>query len=305
MQIDQIHIGTHPINWVGEDVLEHGDHYTADDILRDVAALGLKGVEMGRKFPTDPDELKRLLDRYGIRLVSQWKSVLLSDISRRDRELASYREHAEFLKKMGCEVISTAEIGGSLHWDPRRSANETEVERLSDREWKVFAEGLNQAGEIARELGMKLVYHHHAGTVVERPEEIDHLMELTDPGLVFLLYDTGHAYYGGNDPLELLRKHVRRVKYVHLKDVRVQRLMEAREKNWDFKTCIRNNVFTVPGTGELDFRGVLETLLENGYSGWAMLEGEQDPAQHNPFEYAQRALHYIRMLAREIKGEQA
>jgi inosose dehydratase len=305
MQIDQIHIGTHPINWVGEDVLEHGDHYTADDILRDVAALGLKGVEMGRKFPTDPDELKRLLDRYGIRLVSQWKSVLLSDISRRDRELASYREHAEFLKKMGCEVISTAEIGGSLHWDPRRSANETEVERLSDREWKVFAEGLNQAGEIARELGMKLVYHHHAGTVVERPEEIDHLMELTDPELVFLLYDTGHAYYGGNDPLELLRKHVRRVKYVHLKDVRVQRLMEAREKNWDFKTCIRNNVFTVPGTGELDFRDILKTLLENGYSGWAMLEGEQDPAQHNPFEYAQRALQYIRMLTREIKGEQA
>jgi len=123
MKIDQINIGTHPINWVGEDVLEHGDHFTADDILRDVQALGLKGVEMGRKFPSDPAELRSLLDRYGVRLVSQWKSVLLSDISCRDRELASYREKAEFLRSMGCEVISTAEIGGSLQLglpaDPR------------------------------------------------------------------------------------------------------------------------------------------------------------------------------------------
>lgn len=301
MKIDEIHIGTHPINWVGEDVLEHGDHHTADDILRDVAALGLKGVEMGRKFPTDPEALTQLLERYGVRLVSQWTSVMFSDLSCRDRELAKYRERAQYLRKMGCEVISTAEIGGSLHWDPRRSANETEVKRLTDREWNVFTEGLNLAGEICRELGMKLVYHHHGGTVVEQPEEIDRLMEMTDPELVFLLYDTGHAFYGGNDPLELLKKHVSRVQYVHLKDVRIPRLMEAREQKWDFKTCIRNNVFTVPGTGDLEFREILRTLIEHPYSGWAMLEGEQDPALHNPYEYAQRALQHIRKLAQEIK----
>jgi len=187
MKIDQIHIGVHPINWVGEDVLEHGDHYTADDILRDVNRLGLKGVEMGRKFPTEPEELRRLLARYDVRLVSQWTSVLLSDLSCRDRELAKYRERALYLKEMGCEVISTAEIGGSLHWDPRRSENEKEVQRLNDRQWKVFAEGLNLAGEICRELGMKLVYHHHAGTVVERPGETDRLGGLTVSARVFRL----------------------------------------------------------------------------------------------------------------------
>ncbi|OUN00294.1 MAG: myo-inosose-2 dehydratase [Paenibacillaceae bacterium ZCTH02-B3] len=302
MKIDQIHIGVHPINWVGEDVLEHGDHYTADDILRDVNRLGLKGVEMGRKFPTEPEELRRLLARYDVRLVSQWTSVLLSDLSCRDRELAKYRERALYLKEMGCEVISTAEIGGSLHWDPRRSENEKEVQRLNDRQWKVFAEGLNLAGEICRELGMKLVYHHHAGTVVERPEEIDRLMEMTDPELVFLLYDTGHAYYGGNDPLELLKKHIKRVGYVHLKDIRLPILEEARKHHWDFKTCIRNGVFTVPGTGGLEFRGILQTLLEHPYSGWAMLEGEQDPAKYNPYEYARRALDYILGLVNDIKG---
>jgi len=177
------------------------------------------------------------------------------------------------------------------------------VKRLTDREWKVFAEGLNLAGEICRELGMKLVYHHHAGTVVERPEEIDHLMELTDPELVFLLYDTGHAYYGGNDPLELAKKHINRIKYVHLKDVRIERLEEARANKWDFKTCIRNSVFTLPGSGGLEFKEILRVLLEHPYSGWAMLEGEQDPSKYNPFEFTQRALQHIQTLVREIKEE--
>ena len=302
MKIDRIDIGIHPINWVGEDVLEHGDHYTAEEVMADISRLGLSGVEMSRKFPKEPEALGRLLEKHGLRLVSQWKSVLLSDIAARDRELAAYREHARFLKRMGCEVISTAEIGGSQHWDPRRSFNEKEVLRLTDRQWLVFAEGLNLAGEIARGLGMKLAYHHHGGTVVERPEEIDRLMELTDPELVYLLYDTGHAYYGGNDPLALLHRHGSRVAYVHLKDVRIAVLEEGRRQGWDFVTCIRRGVFTVPGDGGLPFMDIFQALLEQGYQGWAMLEGEQDPAEHHPFEYARNSLAYIERTVNKIKG---
>ncbi|WP_308639949.1 myo-inosose-2 dehydratase [Paenibacillus silvisoli] len=289
-------IGIHPINWVGEDVKEHGADTTFEQIVDEIQALGLTGTEMGRKYPADPAVLKRELEQRGIQLTSQWKSVLFSDPAYREQELEAYRKHAEFLQRMGSKVISTCEIGGSLHFDPRRTPNEKEVLRLADDEWRSLAEGLNAAGAIAREYGLKLTYHHHGGTVVERPEEIDRLMELTDPELVYLLFDTGHAYYGGADPLEVLRKHYDRIAYVHLKDIRQAVLDEARSETADFVTCIRKGVFTVPGDGCLDFGPILDELSERGYNGWALLEGEQDPEAHPAYDYARNALIHISSL---------
>ncbi|MGG2198510.1 myo-inosose-2 dehydratase [Paenibacillus validus] len=289
-------LGIHPINWVGEDVKEHGADTTYEQILDEIAALGLTGTEMGRKYPTDPEVLKAELSRRGIRLVSQWKSVLFSDPSYRESELQAYRKHVEFLKEMGSQVISTCEIGGSLHFDPRRTPNEKEVLRLDEAGWQSLAEGLNAAGAIAREYGLKLTYHHHGGTVVEQPEEIDRLMELTDPELVYLLFDTGHAYYGGADPLEVLRKYYDRIAYIHLKDIRQEVLDQARAEQADFVTCIRKGVFTVPGDGCLDFTPIFRELLSRGYDGWAMLEGEQDPVVHPAYEYAKKAIAYIESL---------
>jgi inosose dehydratase len=289
-------LGIHPINWVGEDVKEHGDDTTFEQILGDIEALGLTGTEMGRKFPTDPAVLKQQLSKRGIRLVSQWKSVLFSDPAYREDELRAYRKHAQFLQQMGGSVISTCEVGGSLHFDPRRSPYEKEVLRFDEAAWQHLADGLNSAGAIAREYGLKLTYHHHGGTAVEQPDEIDRLMELTDPALVYLLYDTGHAYYGGADPLTLLRKHYGRIAYIHLKDIRREVLDQARMEKADFVTCIRKGVFTVPGDGCLDFASIFDELLTRGYSGWAMLEGEQDPAVRPAYEYAKKSLQYIDSL---------
>ncbi|WP_413237403.1 myo-inosose-2 dehydratase [Paenibacillus sp. 1P07SE] len=286
-------IGAHPINWVGEDVREHGAETTFETIMDDLQALGLRGTEMGRKYPTDPVVLKQELSARGIELVSQWKSVLFSDPAYRQQELEAYRAHVAFLSEMGSRVVSTAEIGGSQHFDPRRTPHEQTVERLDEAGWQALAEGLNQAGAIAAEYGMKLTYHHHGGTVIERPEEIDRLMELTDPALVHLLFDTGHAYFGGADPLRVLRKHYDRIAYVHLKDVRPDVLQQAALDGTDFIGCVRRGVFTLPGDGCLDFGPIIRELHQRGYDGWAMLEGEQDPAVHPPRLYAERALSFL------------
>jgi len=59
------------------------------------------------------------------------------------------------------------------------------------------------------------------GAYVESPDDIDHLMAVTDPDSVSLLFDSGHAYFGGaTDPNALLQKHVARVVHAHFKDVR-------------------------------------------------------------------------------------
>jgi inosose dehydratase len=289
----ELKLGISPINWVNEDVLELGDHYTFEELLNDFESLGFAATENCRKFPKDPAILKAALAARGIQLTSQWKGVLFSDPSYRGEELAAYRRHVEFLHAMGSKVVVTCELGGSIIGDPRRNPAERSIQPLSDAQWDHMTEGLNQAGAICREHGMKLVYHYHIGTNVEQEAEIDRLMQTTDPALVSLLYDTGHAYYGGTDPLKLLAKHADRVAYVHLKDVRQEVLNRVVTEGIPFQTAVVQGVFTVPGDGCIDFKPIFGKLKEIGYDDWMIIEAEQDPSIANPYQYAKKSREYI------------
>lgn len=294
MNTDNLKVGISPINWVNEDVLELGDHYTFEDLVSDFSSLGFRATENCRKFPKDPEMLCAALAEKGIQLTSLWKGVLFSDPGRREAELEAYRLHVQFLQKMGSKHVVTCELGGSIIGDPRREPLVKEVVGLTDEEWNHMVEGLHQAGEICREHGMKLVYHYHIGTVVERPLEIDRLMQTTDPELVHLLYDTGHAYYGGGNPLALLQKYRDRIAYVHLKDVRQDVLERVRMEGVCFQDAVIQGVFTVPGDGCIDFGPIFrEMLIEQGYDGWMIIEAEQDPSVANPYLYAKLSKHYI------------
>jgi inosose dehydratase len=293
-------LGISPIGWVNEDVLELGDHYTFAELLADFTALGFTATEMCRKFPKDPKILRPALMEKGIQLSSQWKGVLFSDPAYRESELEAYRQHVRFLKEMGSEHVVTCELGGSIIGDPRRIAGEKDVIPLTDEQWNHMVEGLHQAGEICREHGMKLIYHYHIGTVVERPHEIDRLMETTDPQLVHLLYDTGHIYYGGGDPLSLLRKYSNRIAYIHLKDVRQQVLDRIKQEKIVFQSAVIQGVFTVPGDGCIDFAPIFQELNAMHYVGWMIIEAEQDPSIANPFDYAKKSMEYIKTLNQVI-----
>jgi inosose dehydratase len=298
-------LGISPINWVNEDVLELGDHYTCEDLLADFAVLGFTATENCRKFPKDPEILRPLLAEKGIQMSSQWKGVLFSDPAYRESELEAYRKHVEFLQKMGSQHVVTCELGGSIIGDPRRVSGEKAVVPLTDEEWNHMVEGLHQAGEICREHGMKLVYHYHIGTVVERPEEIDRLMEMTNPALVHLLFDSGHAYYGGSDPFTLLRKYADRIAYVHLKDVRQQVLDRITAEGISFQKAVIQGVFTVPGDGCIDFAPIFQELFAKNYDGWMIIEAEQDPSIADPFEYAKKSKAYIYDLISSLSSNKA
>jgi inosose dehydratase len=132
------------------------------------------------------------------------------------------------------------------------------------------------------------------GTGIQQAEEIDRLMAATDPALVSLLADSGHASFAGDDPVAILRRHARRVKHVHLKDVRGAVARRAHEEGWSFERSVREGVFTVPGDGSVDMKGFLDAVVESGYSGWLVVEAEQDPAKAPPLEYAKRGRDFVR-----------
>lgn len=140
---------------------------------------------------------------------------------------------------------------------------------------------------------MKLVYHHHLGTGVQTAEEVDRLMAGTDPAHVHLLYDTGHAYISDGDYMGMLEKHIGRIKHVHFKDARLNVMEQCRLEGQSFRQSFLKGMFTVPGDGCIDFREVYQLLLKHSYSGWIVIEAEQDPDVANPLEYALIARNYI------------
>jgi inosose dehydratase len=301
-QTNPFRIGIAPIGWVNDDIPGLGDHYTQDQVLSEMSALGYVSTEMGRLFMQDPSTLKAKLDAYGIQLASKFVGTLFSDADRLEEELQAFGTWVRYLKEMGCEHVIACEMGGSMHWDPRRSPDDMTIHKLTEDQWESLVEGLHRAARLCREHGMKLVYHYHAGTVVETADEIDRIMALTDPALVHLLYDTGHALYGGYDPLELLENHGDRIQYVHLKDVRRDVLEHVRQQNIDFRSAVKMGMFTVPGDGCIDFAPIIEKLMENNYTGWLIVEAEQDPAAAHPYTYAQRAKDYLVATIRAVKA---
>ncbi|MBJ7418121.1 MAG: TIM barrel protein, partial [Niveispirillum sp.] len=146
---------------------------------------------------------------------------------------------------------------------------------LTEAQWVQFGARLTAVSDYLKGQGMRMAYHHHLGTVVERPADLYAFLRHTGPS-VGLTVDTGHAVLGGVDPLALLRDHPERVAHVHCKDVRNDVFARVRETGMSFLDGVVAGMFTVPGDGSIDFGAVMRTLADIGYSGWVIVEAEQD-----------------------------
>ena len=295
MKEKRVRLAIAPIAWTNDDLPELGGGNTFEQCISEMALAGFEGSEVGNKYPKDPAVLKRYLDLRGLTICNAWFSSFLTTQPYAEVEKA-FIQHRDFLSAVGARVIGAAEQGHSIQGKQDVPVFENKP-KFTDDEWKRLAEGLNRLGEKAKEKGMTLTYHHHMGTGVQTASEIDKLLEMTDPQLLFLLYDTGHLVFSGEDYLGVLERHVGRVRHVHLKDVRLDVLERAKKERMSFLKAVKEGVFTVPGDGGLNFEPVFKLLDKKGYKGWYVVEAEQDPARANPFEYAVKARKYIREKA--------
>ena len=134
---------------------------------------------------------------------------------------------------------------------------------------------------------------------METPEEIERLLEETDPETVGLLLDTGHAVYGGADPVDCCAATATAVRYVHLKDVRADELARVRATDVAMAEAWKRGVFCPLGEGVVDFPRVVESLRGRGYDGWLIVEQDVVPDETagwipEPFDSARRSRAYLR-----------
>ncbi|MDD3335128.1 MAG: myo-inosose-2 dehydratase [Eubacteriales bacterium] len=280
-----------PIGWTNDDLPELGKENTFEQCVSEMALAGFKGSEIGNKYPQDTAVLKHKLDVRGLTICNAWFSSLFTS-EPYEVTIRNFIAHRDRLHALGARVIGASEQGNSIQG---KNLNIFGGDKpvYTEEQWAIIAKGYNEMGRLAKEKGMILTCHHHMGTGVQTVEEIDKFMELTDPELVFLLFDSGHLTFAGVDPVPVLTKHIGRIKHVHLKDVRLLIRDQARKEGWSFLTAVANGVFTVPGDGDVDFAPIFRILEESGYEGWVVVEAEQDPAKANPFEYAVKARKYI------------
>lgn len=280
-----------PIAWTNDDMPELGSNNSFEQCISEMALAGYEGTEVGNKYPRDPEKLKSYLEPRGLAVASAWISLYLTSEPYEVTEEA-FIKHRDFLYEMGAKVIVVSEQGNSIQGKLDKALFK-EKPVFTEKEWKLLIEGLEKLGKLAHEKDMEIVYHHHMGTGIQTTEEIDELMERTNKDNVSLLFDTGHLVVSGEDPIEIFKKYEDRIKHIHFKDVR-QEIKEAVEKDDQcFFDGVRKGMFTVPGDGVIDFEPILNLIYQSNYSGWIVVEAEQDPSLANPFIYAKKAKDYM------------
>jgi inosose dehydratase len=271
-------------------------------ILDEIAQAGYEGTELGPYgyLPTEPAPLARELKARRLRLGSSFVALPLEDVARRAASVAHVLRVARLLATQDVGEVILADDE-----DPVRARIAGRVDAngragWSDAQWREAAATIEAVARAVRdELGMRVVVHHHAGTFVETPAEIDRLLATTDADLVGLLLDTGHCVYGAGDPLDVLKRHGGRVRYLHLKDARESELRHVRTSDVSMSEAWKRGVFCPLGEGVVDFPRVVEALRGNGYSGWLIVEQDVVPDEHGrlepePFESARTSRVYLR-----------
>ncbi len=292
-----IRIGINPISWSNDDLPALGGETPLATALSEGQQIGYEGFELNGKFPRDAKGVGDVLRPYGLALVSGWYS---SQLARRSvaEEIEAIGPHLDILAQNGATVMVYGEVADSI-----QGQRIPLVERPrfhTEAAWREYADKLTELARFTLSRGVRLAYHHHMGAYVESPADIDQLMALTG-NEVGLLFDSGHCYMGGGDPLAVLSKHIGRVCHVHFKDVRKAVVQLARNNLWSFPDCIINGTFTVPGDGDIDFAALLNVLRQAGYHGWLVVEAEQDPAVAPSYAYAKKGYDTLRQLLADVR----
>ena len=305
-----IKVGNAPCSW---GILEFegltGKQTGYQQMLDELVETGYSGTELGDWgfMPADPTVLRMELEKRNLTMLGAFVPVALKD----PRAHIDGEAHALKVARLLAEVsvdsdhkpfVVLADDNGA---DPIRTQNAGRITLemgLGEAEWRIFARAVERiAGTVLAETGLATVFHHHCAGYVETPDEIARLLDLVDPSLLGLVFDTGHYAYGsGTDDSQCvqegLSRFADRIRYVHFKDCQPQIANRARIEGWDYFQAVRNGIFCELGRGYVDFPAVIASLRNNSYHGWIVVEQDILPGMGTPRESALRNREYLKTV---------
>jgi inosose dehydratase len=281
-----------PITWGVDGSPGWGFLMDRDRVMREMVESGLSATELGPDgyLPTDPAELQDYLAGFDLSIVGGFVPALLYRQGGIDEQLAYVTRAARQLASSGSQVLVLGPSSANPGYD-------TPVD-MSDDEWSTFLANLRRLESIVGDAGLQTALHPHWGLAIATSLDIDRLLDASD---VELCLDTGHAYLGGADPVEIAKVAGERVLHVHLKDVDASGADRVRSGEIPFRQAVIDGLFVPLGQGGVDIAGVIGALEEGGYRGWYVLEQDvslkSDPAPGSgPKADAVDSVAYLRRL---------
>jgi inosose dehydratase len=310
--MSDIQVGNAPCSWgtLEFEGLE-GECIGYQQMLDELVETGYTGTELGDWgfMPTDPADLRVELEKRRLTMLGAFVPVAL-------KHKCAHADGEAHALEVARLLASVTDTGGSDHkpfivladangTNPIRTQNAGRIAPemgLSDAEWRIFAEGAERiARSVLAETGLRTVIHHHCAGYIETPDEIARFLELTDPSLLGLVFDTGHYAYGSgtSDPRcvqEGLSRFADHIWYAHLKDCQPEIANRARAEGWGYFEAVRRGVFCELGQGCVDFPEVIASLRSRGYRGWVVVEQDVLPGMGVPRESALRNREYLKTI---------
>ncbi len=242
-----LHIGYASITWNGND----------RQAIEDIAALGFTGIQLRSNILKEfsgPTEVRELLEKNHLKLVALSSGGVSIDPAIESEEIAKHTANAKYVHDVGGLYLQVT--------DQRPKGRE-----VTPADHKRLGHMLTEIGKRTADLGIPLGYHNHMGSLGERPEEVDRILEAADPRYAKLELDVAHYFQGGGDPVKAIQKYHDRLLFLHFKDV--EPIKSSNDK--------RSYRFVELGRGKVNLSGVVGALRKFNFRGWAIVELDAVP----------------------------
>jgi len=280
-------IGNAPCSWGIN--YPTGNAYTWQQYLDEVAAAGYRGTELGPFgfLPKDAGLLKDELARRNLTMIGATHVHLFGDPSSKPELLTTLTELSGLLKSLGAKHLVIMDESNFYPADQQGV--------LDEDGWQGLTDMVRAAIDLVEgEHGLKLSFHPHVGTAVEKEAQIDRLLEETD---VDLCFDTGHHAYWGQDVLAYMERVFPRIAYMHLKNVDPAVRAKVLDGALSMDAAFRAGIMCPLPDGAVDIQAVMRLLERHGFTGPIVVEQDiAEQAKETPLALAARNLAYMNAI---------
>ncbi len=272
-----IRIGNAPCSW-GVEFADDARNPSWQSVLKDCADAGYKGIELGLVgfMPEDPAILAHGLAENGLELIGGVVFRAFHDPAQWDDVMDGAVRTCKALKAHGAQHLVLIDSISERRAPTVGRANE--AEQMDIAEWNAYRDRIATVAKLgAKEYGLTVGIHAHAGGFMDFEPELERLLIEIDESILKICFDTGHHSFAGFDPVAFMKRHVNRISYMHFKDINPKVKADAIENRTGFYDACGQGIFCNLGDGDVDFPAVRQVLLDAGFEGWCTVEQDCDP----------------------------
>lgn len=286
-----LRIATAPVNWNVSDLPGWREHIPFPRILDEMLRAGFGVTEYDAALGSDLEAISEEMAKRSMRFCGAYFWVDTQDRTAFERDLGSVTTRCSLLQRIGCHNLIVSDVlrpqrvacAGAVPADGSLSLNASEYAAMAAR--------LDEIAMMGARYDVDVHYHHHAGTFIEAPWEVDELLTRLADSAVDLCLDTGHYAFGGGDPGQFIKENRDKIGYLHLKDVDPAVLEMVKTLQWGFLEALRHIVFPPLGQGSVGVGEIVQSLVDQHYSGFVVIE--QDTSLGDPTETARRNREFV------------